>query len=80
MAEVEPSYNVYRQFRDHGAEWEDRSQARTLPTYPYSKRIIGKFLHDPTDRIQGYGIVKFPLRQRVVWRLSDDEKVNDFAP
>ena len=51
------SYNVYRQFREHGDEWEDGSSARTLPTYPYFQRIVGKFLCDPENRLQVYGTV-----------------------
>jgi hypothetical protein len=64
------SYNVYRQFRDYGDEWERGDTPRTLPTYPYFNRIAGKFHTDANGRVQGFGIVKFPLINRVVWRLT----------
>lgn len=60
------AYNVYRQFRDYGEEWEDRG-LKSLPTYDHFARIAGKFRQGPEGRIQGYGVVKFPLKERVAW-------------
>ncbi len=68
------AYNVHRQFRDFGDEWEKGGGPRQLPTYPYFQRIIGKFRTDANGRVQGYGIAKFPLLNRVPWRLTDDER------
>jgi hypothetical protein len=38
------AYNVHRQFRDYGSEWEQSAgPGATLPIHPYFKRIAGKF-------------------------------------
>jgi hypothetical protein len=65
------SYCVHRQFRDHGEDWERRpvSPATTLPMYPHFERIAGKFRRSNTGRVQGFGIVKFPLLNQVQWRI-----------
>ena len=63
-------YNVYRQFYDHGDAWEDAA-AKTLPAYAWFKRLGRKFRSDGTGRIQGYGVVKFPLRKQVRWGLYE---------
>jgi hypothetical protein len=63
------AYNVYRQFVDHGEEWETQGITK-LPTYSHLERIEGKFRKDANGRVQGYGIVKFPLRQRIPWRVA----------
>lgn len=68
------AYNVHRQFRDFGAEWETSPDAGTrLPMYSYFKTISGKFRTDVNGRIQGFGIVKFPLRKRIPWTLKKDK-------
>lgn len=67
------SYNVFRQFTDHGKEWDslpddfNDGESLTLPTYEYLERISVKFRDDGNGRIQGYGIVKFPLIKRIPW-------------
>lgn len=61
------AYAVYRQFVDHGSDWEDPS--KPLPTYEYLDRIAPKFRND-RGRIQGYGIVKFPRNRRVLWAVE----------
>lgn len=69
------SYNVHRQFRDYGEEWENIGAGpRDLPMYPHFERISRKFRCDANRRVQGYGIVKFPLRQRVYWRVTDERE------
>ena len=69
------AYNVHRQFRDFGDEWEIAGpQERQLPTYPYFQRIIGKFRTGDDNRVQGYGIVKVPMLNRVRWSLTRDER------
>ena len=66
------SYCVHRQFRDHGDEWEKRRlDGSNLPVYEYFARIAGKFRTDGKRRIQGFGIVKFPLKERVMWRIRE---------
>lgn len=62
------SYNVLRQFVEHGEEWEQENPE--LELYSYLRRIEAKFRQDPNGRVQGYGIVKFPLRRRVRWHVS----------
>lgn len=62
------AYNVYRQFIDHGEEWE-QSGLGTLSMYEHFERMSGKFRRDANGRVQGYGIVKFPLRNRVYWGI-----------
>ncbi len=61
------SYNVYRHFVEHGDAWED-SLSTTLPTYSWFERLGPKFRSDTSGRIQGYGIVKAPMRKRVPGR------------
>ncbi len=60
------AYNVYRQFADHGERWED-GIVRPLPTYHWFERLGPKFRAGPGGRIQGYGVVKAPLRNRIRW-------------
>lgn len=69
------SYNVYRQFVEYGDDWERISQQ--LPTYPWFARIGEKFRQGPGGRIQGYGVIKFPMLARVPWRVKAD--INDKA-
>lgn len=77
------AYNVHRQFREHGQDWESKPlEGGTLPMYPYFKRICSKFRTDgTTGRVQGFGIAKFPLRKRVNWTVvSQKGEKNDAAP
>lgn len=68
------AYNVHRQFRDYGTEWETSSgPGAILPMYAYFERISGKFRKDANGRVQGFGIVKFPLRKRVIWTVKKRE-------
>lgn len=62
------AYNTYRQFVEHGEAWEDATQK--LKTYPYLARMLPKFRCDPNGRIQGYGVVKFPMNARVMWGIK----------
>lgn len=66
------AYNLFRQFRDHGEAWE-KAVVGPLPTYEHFKRIAGKFYQGPGNRIQGFGVVKFPLIRRVIWSVSKNE-------
>lgn len=65
------AYNVYRQFVDHGEDWE--SGSGTLPMYSQFNRIVGKFRSSASGRVQGYGIVKFPMLKRVLWTKTPRE-------
>jgi hypothetical protein len=66
------SYNVLRQFTDHGDAWED-ALIKILPTYSWFHRLGRKFRTDGEGRIQGFGIVKFPMRARIRWAYGKDE-------
>lgn len=68
------AYNVHRQFRDFGDEWERDGGQRKLPTYSYFQRIIGKFRTGPGYRIQGFGIAKMPKKGDQRWSLEEDER------
>ena len=63
------SYNVHRQFRDHGEEWEKLPgpQGGALPMYGPFEQLAEKFRTDGSGRVQGYGIVKVPLLKQVRW-------------
>jgi hypothetical protein len=63
------AYGVYRQFVEYGSSWE--IDGNSLPTYPYFKKIAHKFRTDGNGRIQGYGIVKFPLKNRIEWSVKE---------
>ncbi|MEJ7873202.1 MAG: DUF3800 domain-containing protein [Rubrobacteraceae bacterium] len=65
------AYNVYRQFTDHGEKWEEHG-LKTLPTYDHFVRLAQKFRAGPGKRVQGYGVVKFPLKNRVLWAVTDE--------
>jgi len=68
------AYNLLRQFRDHGLLWEQMPlPGGTLEMYPHFRRIAGKFRQGPEGRIQGYGIVKCPIVNRVPWKLKRKE-------
>jgi hypothetical protein len=64
------AYNVHRQFMQYGEQWE-QSGVGTLSMYEHFEKITGKFRRDAEGRVQGYGIVKFPLRNRVYWSVAD---------
>jgi hypothetical protein len=61
------AYATYRQFVDYGADWEDDS--KPLELYEYLGRLAPKF-RNRNGRIQGYGIVKFPMNRRVPWAVT----------
>lgn len=62
------AYNVFRQFRQHGEQWETRGLP-VLPTYDWFLRIAQKFRKGPDGRIQGFGVGKIPIRTRVPWKV-----------
>ena len=69
------SYNVYRQFVQYGEMWERGELGDdgklTLPTYNWFDRLGFKFCQGPGNRIQGYGVFKFPLRKRIPWSVEE---------
>jgi len=64
------AYNVYRQFVDHGNDWEFGGDV--LPTYKWFDIIANKFCQGIGGRVQGYGVVKFPLRNRMRWAVGGE--------
>lgn len=62
------AYNVYRQFVEHGEGWENKAN-KELPTYRWLSKLADKF-RNRGGRIQGYGIIKMPLRERVKWGVK----------
>ncbi|HVG35539.1 MAG TPA: DUF3800 domain-containing protein [Pyrinomonadaceae bacterium] len=64
------AYNVHRQFIQYGEEWETEGLGR-LSTYEHFDKIVTKFRKTSEGRIQGYGIVKFPLKKRVYWTVTE---------
>ena len=64
------AYNVYRQFTDHGEAWETNG-IKVLPTYDHFSRLEGKFRTGPDGRVQGYGVVKFPILNRIRWHVEN---------
>lgn len=62
------AYNVFRQFRQHGEEWETHGLS-ALPAYHWFSRLAKKFRRGPNGRVQGFGVGKIPLRTRVPWRI-----------
>lgn len=67
------AYNVNRQFRDYGEDWEKKLD-HPLPTYGWFQQLIGKFRQGPGNRVQGYGVVKFPKMSNVHWRAVPQKK------
>jgi hypothetical protein len=65
------AYNVLRQFRDYGESWEDATLT-TLPHYDYFGRMLHKFRKGPGNRIQGFGVVKVPMKRRVPWAVTEE--------
>ncbi len=51
------AHAVYRQFVDHGNDWEQWTPEQ--PSYEYFSRVAHKF-RNLDGRIQGYGVVRFP--------------------
>ncbi|MBN2308847.1 MAG: DUF3800 domain-containing protein [Candidatus Hydrogenedentes bacterium] len=61
------AYNVYRQFIEHGEDWDRDSES--LSTYEYLRRLAPRFCQDKNGRIAGYGIVKFPQIGKRRWGI-----------
>ena len=62
------AYNVYRQFVEYGEAWED-SINKELPTYAWLEKLSHKFRNND-GRIQGFGIIKMPIINRIKWAIK----------
>ncbi|MCB9896586.1 MAG: DUF3800 domain-containing protein [Planctomycetes bacterium] len=63
------SYNVFRQFRDHGDAWEDDS-LKNLPMYKYFQLMIDMFDQGPSRQFAGFGVTKWPIDKKVQWVVT----------
>jgi hypothetical protein len=59
------AYNVYRQFVDHGREWEDTSRQQ-VSYYPYFELLMGN-LAQYNGKAVGCGLCKLPDPKRIKW-------------
>lgn len=64
------SYNTFRQFRDHGDEYDD-PDARRLTLYDQFRQISGRFDCGSGEVFAGYGVAKWPARSRNRWKLPE---------
>lgn len=65
------AYNIYRQFVQYGEKWEEEGLER-LPTYEWFDKLGKKFRQGPDQRVQGFGVAKFPLLRRIRWSYTDE--------
>lgn len=63
------AYNVHRQFRDHGEDWDDPANSR-VPVYPRLRSQLPRFMRGPGHELQGWGIVKWPKSRKGNWRFK----------
>lgn len=71
------AYNLFRQFRDHGRQWDTPVTDR-WPLYGYFGRTVHQFYTGPGNVLSGFGIKKYPDHKklelpRVNWVLAGDE-------
>jgi hypothetical protein len=71
------AYDVFRQFKDHGAQW-DKPDGDGWPLYGHFRRILPRFYRGPGGLLAGYGVKKYPDFSklglpRVNWVLAGDE-------
>ena len=64
------AYNVMRQFRSHGVEWD--AGGKGLQIYPPLERILSRFLMSSRNVLEGYGIVKWPRDRNGRWTVLPD--------
>lgn len=62
------AYNVFRQFRDHGAVYDD-PDARSLPLYGPFADMSHKLDCSSGGVFAGYGVAKWPADVRNKWRV-----------
>jgi hypothetical protein len=58
------AYNTFRQFRTHGKEWEDLTIS-AFPMYEHFRSVVHLFDLGPRRRLDGFGIAKWPVGNRV---------------
>jgi len=60
------AYNTFRQFRDHGADWE-KAGAKSLPLYSHFAEVVPAFDTGPGGEFSGFSVAKWPIETRVRW-------------
>lgn len=64
------AYDVYRQFIDHGDDWENRN-IKSLGMYSFFEKISNNFYcEDRSGRVSGFGIVVVPSPSKIPWGKS----------
>lgn len=62
------AYNVFRQFRDYGVQWDD-PLSKSLSLYTYFARLLPRFHHDASKVFEGFGVAKMPTQARHRWMI-----------
>ncbi len=60
------AYNTFRQFKDHGAVWDD-PVADELLLYEYFHRLLPRFHQSADGVFAGFGVAKMPTRAHHRW-------------
>ena len=66
------AYNVFRQFREHGDEW-DKQGSEQVPIYPWLGKVLPRFVLGPANQLEGWGIVKWPHDRKSRWVVNFKE-------
>lgn len=70
------AYNVYRQFSPYslGSCLGEQANIAEAPAYQWLKMLLPKFRADPRGKVQGYGLIAFPLESKDPWAFLNPEK------
>jgi hypothetical protein len=70
------AYNVYRQFSPYslGTCLGERANIAEAPVYPWLQKLLPKFRSDLRGRVQGYGLIAFPLENKNAWEFLNSEE------
>jgi hypothetical protein len=70
------AYNVYRQFSPYslGACLGEHANIAEAPAYPWLKKLLPKFRADLKGKVQGYGLIAFPLEKKDSWVFLNPEE------
>jgi hypothetical protein len=70
------AYNVYRQFSPYslGACLGEDANIAEAQVYPWLKKLLPKFRSDLRGKVQGYGLIAFPLERKDAWAFLNSEE------
>jgi hypothetical protein len=70
------AYNVYRQFSPYslGACLGEDANIAEAQVYPWLKKLLPKFRSDLRGKVQGYGLIAFPLEKKDSWAFLNSEE------